>query len=152
MQLAMDYILQRTYPAFPVGQCGVALFVLRTFVGSALLVHGLGKLQDVLDFAREFGIPLIVAYAAAWTQVFGGALLILGLLSPIASLLLMATMLVATMELWARHEPWISPHGHSYEAASFYVVATIVTLTMGPGAYSLDRLLLDKWRNTRKES
>jgi putative oxidoreductase len=150
-QQLLNHVLQLAYPAFPSGQCGIALLILRTFVGAALVVHGAGKLQGVQDFAQEFGISLALAYAAAWTQLLAGALLVLGLISPIASLLLMSTMLVATIELWARHEPWINPHGHSYEAASFYVVGTIVTLALGPGAYSVDRLLLAKWRHARKE-
>lgn len=123
----------------------LGLFLLRSLVGAALAVHGHGKFLDVGAFAQEFSIPLPLAYAATLTQLMAGALVIVGLLTPLACVALASTMLVATGQLIARGESWISPHGHSFEASFFYLGANLVLLICGPGAFSVDAALHRNW-------
>jgi len=137
-------MLRHIFPAFPGGRAGAALLLLRCFVGIAFLFHGYGKMVDIPGFAAEFGIPLPVAAAAAYTQFIGGALMILGALTPLAGLALGATMAVATFELIGRGEPFVSPHGHSWEAAAFYLVAASAVTLLGPGRFSLDALVFGR--------
>jgi|GEM_PF-527831 len=125
----------------PSGRRSFAMLILRALVGLAFLVHGYGKVADIPAFASEFQIPMSIASTAAYAQLAGGALLLVGLATPLAALTIAGTMLVAALKLIGRGEPFINPHGHSYEASFFYLVASLVITLLGPGAYSLDALL-----------
>ena len=137
-------MIERVFPSFPCGRRGIALLLLRVFVGIAFLFHGYGKVVDIAGFAAEFAMPYIIAAAAACVQFGAGLLLILGLVTPLASLALGGTMAVATSQLIARGEPFVSPHGHSWEASSFYLVLNVTLILLGPGSYSTDWLLFGR--------
>lgn len=129
------------FPTFPAGRAGFAVLALRLFVGTAFLFHGGGKTSELESFSQEFGVPIFLAAAAAYGQLAGAILLIVGLLTPVGASLIAGTMAVATAKLIERGEPFVNPAGHSWEATSFYLVAAIVTLLLGPGRYSVDAFL-----------
>ena len=137
-------MIERMFPSFPSGRGGIALLLLRVFIGIAFLFHGYRKVVDIAGFATEFGMPHCIAAAAASVQFGAGLLLILGLVTPLASLALAGTMAVATSQLIARGEPFVSPHGHSWEASSFYLVLNVALILLGPGSYSIDWLLVGR--------
>ena len=137
-------MLKILFPSFPGGRVGTALLILRVFIGTAFLFHGYGKIVDVHAFAAEFNMPIVVAGAAAYTQFACGVLLIIGLLTPLASLALASTMAAATFVLIGRGEIFVNPHGHSWEASSFYLIASLAVVLLGPGLCSLDALLYDR--------
>ncbi|MGC4053488.1 MAG: DoxX family membrane protein [Paludibaculum sp.] len=130
------------YPPFLAGRAGLGLLLLRLIVGAAFLHHGGGKASDIPAFAAEFQIPVPLAAVTAYTQVAAAVLLILGLASPAGAAAIAGTMAVATMKLMARGEVFVSPHGHSYESSLFYFVTACALLLLGPGAYSVDAILL----------
>ena len=138
-------LLELLYLPAPSGRRGFALLILRALVGTAFLFHGYGKVADILAFASEFQIPMGIALIAAYSQLAGGALLLVGLATPLAALTIAGTMSVATLTLIGRGEPFINPHGHSYEASFFYLVASLTITLLGPGAYSLDALFQRKY-------
>jgi uncharacterized membrane protein YphA (DoxX/SURF4 family) len=113
-------------------QRGLALLLLRVFVVIAFVFHGYGKVADIASFAAEFGIPYLLAAAAAYAQLGAGLLLIPGLVTPMSSLALAGTMAVATSQLIARGEPFVSPHGHSWEASSLYLVLNVALICLAP--------------------
>lgn len=88
-------------------------------------------------------LPLWLAGMAAYTELIGGILLILGLLTPLAALFIAIEMLVA---LFMVHipagDPFVNPRGRSFETAAFYFVTMVTFLLAGPGAYSLDAVLM----------
>jgi uncharacterized membrane protein YphA (DoxX/SURF4 family) len=61
--------------------------------------------------------------------------LILGLLTPLAMLSLLCTMLVAISSHMMRGDPWVAAGGPSFE---------LVLALVGPGRFSLDARLFDK--------
>ena len=71
----------------------------RVFVGIAFIQHGSGKLMHPSEFAAEFDIPIWLASATMLVQLGGGTLLILGALTPLATLGIAGTMLTATIFL-----------------------------------------------------
>lgn len=129
------------FPTFPRGRAGIAPLLLRLFVGTAFLFHGSGKTGELEAFSQEFGVPIAFAAVAAYGQLIAAILLITGFLTPLGSGLIAGTMVVATAKLIERGEPFVNPAGHSWEASSFYLIATIVILLIGPGRYSVDALL-----------
>src|SRR5437867_13246303 len=84
---------------------GAALLLLRLFIGIAFIQHGSGKLLHPSEFAAEFGIPVWLGFAAMLTQLIGGILLIIGVLTPLAAMGIAGTMIPATFCLIQRGGP-----------------------------------------------
>ncbi|MEI9812608.1 MAG: DoxX family protein [Acidobacteriota bacterium] len=103
-------------------------------VGVAFLYRGGGENAE-----------MDASWAAAYTQVAAGALLLLGLATPVAALAISVTMTFATLSQITQGEPFISLHGRGYESALLYVLAGIVLTTFGPGRFSLDGVLCRRW-------
>lgn len=143
-------MLKLIFADFPAGRSGLALLVLRLYVGFAFILHGTGKLNDISGFAAEYHIPVWLGAVTMLTQLIGGILLIIGLLTPFAALAVAGTVAVAAVFLIQKGEPFINPDGHSWENAAFYTAAGIVLTLAGAGGYSLDRLVFGR-KNIRRE-
>ena len=128
-------------PPIVADRTSVALLLLRVFVGVAFCFHGSGKTAALSAFAAEFQIPLALAAVAAFAQVGGGLLMVLGLCTPVSALGLAVTMAVAMTALIARGERFVDAGGHSWEASAFYLVANVALITAGPGRWSLDAIV-----------
>jgi putative oxidoreductase len=100
------------FPSFLSGRRGIALLLLRLFVGVAFLFHGYGKIVEIAGFAAEFGMPHLIAIAAAYVRFGAGLLLVVGY-SHLWPALRLQAMAVATSQLLRRGEQFVSPHGHS---------------------------------------
>jgi putative oxidoreductase len=130
-------------------QFSFALLVLRVVVGAYLFGHGTQKLfgwfggPGLKASIQGMGSMMGFRPAALWTvtgalaETFGGILVLLGFLSPIGPLAIVAAMLVATGIHWPK--VWASKGG--YELAVTNLAAALVLGVSGPGAYSVDTLL-----------
>ncbi|MFI5285103.1 MAG: DoxX family protein [Candidatus Dormibacteria bacterium] len=125
------------------------LLILRVVVGAALAAHGAQKLfgwwggpgvrglRDHLVHMRFRPAPIWVAGAVA-SEVGGGVLLALGLLSPLGSVGVGAAMLMAIVAFhWGKG--FFGQRG-GVEVPLLYLVAGSVLGITGPGSYSLDSL------------
>lgn len=139
-------MLKLIFHSFPSGRAGIALLLVRLYVGIAFIQHGSGKLNDIAGFAAEFHLPWIVAAATMVVQLTSGILLIIGLLTPLAALGIAGTMIGATLTLIRKGEPFINPAGHSWENSSFYLMLCVALSLLGAGAYSLDARLFGRRR------
>lgn len=137
------------YPSFLHKRASLGLLMFRLGMGAAFVFHGWYKLQ-----ASAFGwmgpespIPGALQFAAAFSEFAGGILLILGLLTPLASLMLFGTMIGA---LGLVHLPMghafvpQQPGQPSYELALVYFLSSLGILLTGPGQYSVDALLFSR--------
>ncbi|MDR6912203.1 putative oxidoreductase [Rhodococcus fascians] len=131
------------------GTTDLGLFVLRVAIGAVFLGHGLQKLvglwngpgldgfQNLLE-ESGFRYPEILAIAAAAGETLGGALLILGLATPLAGAAVLATIINA----WCFKqvaEPGLQFSGATgveYETVLGFAAAAII-LT-GPGKIAFD--------------
>lgn len=124
----------------------VALLVLRLWLGLTMLLnHGLGKLASFSETAPNFPDPLGVGHAtslalAVFAEFFASLLLILGLVTRFAALVLMIDMAVAFLLV---HKMVLSGQ-HSGELAFLYLAGYVALLIAGPGCFSVDKSLFTK--------
>jgi putative oxidoreductase len=136
------------FPVVSNPRVGLAILLLRLFVGIAFIQHGSGKLLHPSEFVAEFGIPVWLGLAAMLIQLIGGILLIIGALTPLGALGIAGTMIPATFFLLQRGEPFINPGGHSWENSAFYTIAGICLALTGAGPCSVDAWLFGRQRST----
>lgn len=119
-------------------QCGdVALLILRIALGFIFIQHGYGKLfGDAPGMTAFTGMvatlgfpaPALFAYAAAFSEFFGGIAILLGIFTDIASIAIAIVMLVAL----------IGVKKFSFPLADVdlaLLAMAIAIYFMGPGAY-----------------
>lgn len=128
-----------------------SILILRIFIGSCLIVHGLGKIgvvgpggpnamQGFIGWLQSLGVPFAAAQArmAMLAELIGGALLIVGLFHRPAALVCMITLIVAAV-IGHRGGGYLitnTPPGNEY-ALNLAVVLLVMAL-LGPGPFSLD--------------
>ena len=129
---------------------GLAHTLARVTVGALFIGHGLRKLVPVLGgggldaaTAQMDGLGLhparANAVAAAGTQAAGGALLAVGLLTPLAAAVVAANMIVVMRTSCAGKGPWGVDGGWEYPLV--LTAAALALAEHGPGPLSLDRAL-----------
>jgi putative oxidoreductase len=144
--------MRRLYPGFPGGTTAVGLLAVRLVVGCAFLFHGWPKIQHPTGWmGPEAPVPGMLQAAAAVAEFGGGVAWILGLLTPLFSLLIAGTMAFAVFMVHMKSgDPFVvlnmpgQPYQSSFEAAAAYLAVAILLLLAGPGAISLDALLFGK--------
>jgi hypothetical protein len=119
--------LQRTFSGFPTGSAGLALLLLRVAVGGAT------SLQAWLLIAANHGANVEVVLAALAFAT--GLALIIGVLTPIASVLLTAAGLLLAL--------YPNVRGHlllfqSIMARLEFIAMSAALVSLGPGFLSLD--------------
>jgi putative oxidoreductase len=129
----------------------LGLLILRLFIGVCFVIHALGKLGLVgtgnmagfTAWLEDLGVPYASAqaYLAMFSELVGGTLLAVGLLTRPAALVLVATMIVAG-RVGHRGAGYLitnDPPGAEY-TINLAVVCAVLAL-FGPGGYSLDALI-----------
>lgn len=118
----------------------VVMLIVRIVTGIAFMLHGWGKIQNPFGWMPGDSVPGIFQALAALAEFGGGIALILGLVTNLASLGLLITMIVAALfHAVVRGDPFVGKGGPSYEPAVTYILITIIILVIGPGKFSLDR-------------
>jgi len=129
--------------------------MLRIAAGLIFIPHGYSKVfgsGGPSAFAADlpgYGVPSFLGYLAAYAELFGAILLIVGLLTRLDALLLAGTMFVAAFVVQlpdALRDPdaagrrfFASMRAIELPLALFSIAVTL--LLVGPGRFSLDALL-----------
>ena len=140
---------------------GWAFVPIRLIVGFGFLVHGAAKLQRGPEafgtLLQQIGVPLptATAWVVTLAEVFGGIAILVGAFVALASIPLIATMLVAMFAVHLRHGfssvntiglsdsgPLYGPPG--YEINLLYIAGLLGLVVGGAGRFSVDR-----WRARR---
>lgn len=120
---------------------GPALLVLRLVCGAGLMHHGWGKIQDPFGWMGKDAVtPGLFQALAALSEFGGGLAWVLGLLTPLASLGILCTMVVAIATHIGRGDPFVGK-GASWELAAVYAAVAVLLGLVGPGRISTDALL-----------
>ncbi|RYG66391.1 DoxX family protein [bacterium] len=138
---------------YPDGTPAVGLLFLRICAGSALALHGVGKIKEPFNWmGPDAGVPGILQALAALSEFGGGLALLLGFLTPLACLGIMSTMFVAALAHLTNDatptyfvKPGDAPKtADSYESAALYFTIALAFFLTGPGVLSIDRFLFGR--------
>lgn len=128
----------------------LALLLLRAALGVVFIYHGYPKLfghtRQTMDAFAHTGFPPYFAYLAGVTEFFGGCLLIVGLFTRIAGLLIAGEMAVALVQV---HKILEDPRAvHNYEFPLVLAVAAFALASLGAGLISFDHVLFHEARSS----
>ena len=123
----------------------MGLLVLRLVAGTAMMCHGWPKVQHATSWmGPDAPVPGVLQALAALAEFGGGLCWVLGLLTPVASLLILSTMVVAVgMVHLPAGDPFVAtaPGVRSSESALGYFAIAMALLLVGPGKMALDAWL-----------
>lgn len=133
----------------PVRSADLALLVLRVAVGAVFLAHGLnhiyggGKIAGTGRWFESLGMRpgRVHAWMASLTEVGAGALLVLGLATPLAAAGVVGVMLVAWITNHRGNGFFIFRPGEGWEYVMTLTALGVVLGILGPGQWSVDHLL-----------
>src|SRR6266513_1354809 len=128
----------------------LGLLVLRLTLGTVFLAHGAQKafgpfggpgFEGATAFIGRMGFRPARAWAALAVggELVAGVLFLLGLLTPLAGLLVLATMAVAIAKVHGPKGFFVQDGGCEYNLV--LISAALAVAAMGPGRFSLDYLL-----------
>jgi putative oxidoreductase len=128
----------------------LGLLVLRVVVGALFVGHGAQKLfglfgghgvSGTADFFDQIGLrpARVHAVASGTAEVTGGLLLALGLVTPLAAVLLTAVMTAAILTVHLRNGLWVTANGYEYNLVM--IAAAFAVAAVGAGDWSLDNVL-----------
>ena len=115
--------------------------VARVVLGVIMVVHGAHKVlprgahYQIAQSVAHMGMPYWMGYISAFTELFGGAFLILGLLVHLAALGVAIDMVVAILKVHLHHG-LVGPQGYEFPLALFALA--IVLIGTGPGHLAAD--------------
>ena len=121
----------------------------RVVVGGLFIGHGMQKLKgwfggsglkgtDKMMQALDMYPPRRNSIAAGTTEAAGGALLLLGLATPLAASGLIGTMVTAVRKVHGKNGPWNSNRG--WELNVIIIAALTALVESGPGKVSVDAI------------
>ncbi|MGP7818945.1 DoxX family protein [Niallia sp. 01092] len=125
------------------------ILLIRLMIGLSFIGHGAQKLfgwfggyglEGTADFFESIGIKpgKIMALVAGLGEFIGGLLFLFGLLTPIGSILISITMIMAIIKVHGSNGFWASSNG--YELNLLYLIVVISIAFTGAGIFSLDTL------------
>ena len=131
-----------------------ALLILRVITGTVLIHHGFEKLANIENFADAFvrplhlPFPIFLSYVAAFSEIGGSWLLILGLATRFGALAIVGTISVAIYHA-------LVTSGFNIFLLEllllYFASATSIALT-GPGDFSIDEVIIRILRSESDEN
>ncbi|MCO7125011.1 DoxX family protein [Sporolactobacillus shoreicorticis] len=128
----------------------LGILIIRLILGLSFVGHGAQKLfgwaggsglKSTGGFFESIGIKpgFLMAVLAGLSEFIGGILFTLGLLTPLAGIIIAGTMIVAIATVHGKNGYWATQNGFEYNLLIF-AVSIGIALT-GAGTYSIDALL-----------
>ena len=127
----------------------VALLVFRIALGAVFLAHGInhvfrgGKIPGTARWFESIGMRpgILHAWLASLTEIGAGALLVVGLLTPLAGAGVVGVMVVAWITNHLKNGFFIFQPGEGWEYVMMLTVCGLAISGLGAGAWSLDHAL-----------
>ncbi|MGG1674757.1 DoxX family protein [Neobacillus sp. NRS-1170] len=129
----------------------IGLLIIRLVVGVLFVGHGAQKLfgwfggyclKGTGGWFESIGMKpgVTMALFAGLTELIGGILFALGLLTPVAGILIAGTMVMAIVKVHAPNGLWATANGYEYNLTLLAVAIGVALI--GPGQYALDAFLI----------
>ena len=144
---------------FPTTARDIITVIARIVLGAIFIAHGWQKFNEwtiagTTDSFTQMGVPMadIAAPVATFIELIGGALLILGALTPLVGFLLAANVIGALVFVHLTPTPFVDQGG--WELVAALAAGTLLIAAAGPGRLSVDRLLFagKKGRGRKRSS
>nr|WP_295974761.1 DoxX family protein [uncultured Bacillus sp.] len=128
----------------------LGLLIIRLVIGILFIGHGAQKLfgwfgghglQGTGGWFESIGMKpgVTMAIFAGSAELIGGILFALGLLTPLAALMIAGTMLMAIVKVHGANGLWVTSNGYEYNLTLIAVAVGVALI--GPGQYAIDALL-----------
>jgi putative oxidoreductase len=128
----------------------LGLLIIRLVIGVLFIGHGAQKLfgwfggyglKGTGGWFDSIGMKpgVTMALLAGLTELVGGILFTLGLLTPLAGIMIAGTMIMAIVKVHAPNGLWSTANGYEYNLT--LVAVSIGMALIGPGQYALDAFL-----------
>ncbi|MBJ7897361.1 DoxX family protein [Bacillus atrophaeus] len=128
----------------------VGLLIIRLIIGLLFVGHGAQKLfgwfgghglKGTGGWFESIGMKpgVTVALLAGLSELFGGTMFALGLLTPLAGIIIAGTMVMAIVKVHGANGLWVTNNGYEYNLTLLAV--TIGIALTGPGQYAVDTFL-----------
>jgi putative oxidoreductase len=128
----------------------IGLLLIRLVIGVLFIGHGAQKLfgwfggyglKGTGGWLESIGMKpgVTMALMAGLTELIGGILFALGLITPLGGIMIAATMVVAIAKVHGANGLWSTSNGYEYNLVLLAV--TIGIALVGPGQYALDAFL-----------
>jgi putative oxidoreductase len=138
--LALGVLERLKWLAPLLGRFAVGMLFLSTGWGK---VHSIPKVTEYFE-SLHIPAPAFNAVLVAYSELIGGTLLVIGLLTRLAAVPLIVSMIIAIMT--AR----LGDLHNVFDLVGFdeftYLVVLVMIALIGPGAASLDHVLFARWR------
>jgi putative oxidoreductase len=126
------------------------LLLIRGIIGVLFIGHGAQKLfgwfggyglKGTGSWFESIGMKpgVTLALFAGLAELIGGSLFALGLLTPLAGIMIAGTMVMAIVKVHAPNGLWATANGYEYNLTLLAVAIGIALI--GPGQYALDAFL-----------
>ncbi|MDR4947489.1 DoxX family protein [Neobacillus cucumis] len=128
----------------------IGLLIIRMVIGVLFIGHGAQKLfgwfggyglKGTGGWFESIGMKpgVTMALLSGLSELVGGILFALGLLTPLAAILIAGTMVMAIIKVHAANGLWATSNGYEYNLTLLAVAIGIALI--GPGQYALDAFL-----------
>ncbi|MFJ5796607.1 DoxX family protein [Bacillus atrophaeus] len=128
----------------------VGLLIIRLIIGLLFVGHSAQKLfgwfgghglKGTGGWFESIGMKpgVTVALLAGLSELFGGIMFALGLLTPLAGIIIAGTMVMAIVKVHGANGLWVTNNGYEYNLTLLAV--TIGIALTGPGQYAVDTFL-----------
>lgn len=128
----------------------IGLLLIRLVVGLLFMGHGAQKLfgwfggyglKGTGGWFESIGMKpgVTMALFAGLAELIGGILFALGLLTPLAGIIIAGTMVMAIVKVHGSNGIWATSNGYEYNLTLLAVAIGIALI--GPGQYALDTFL-----------
>ncbi|MEK7468980.1 MAG: DoxX family protein [Planctomycetota bacterium] len=133
------------FPAAPGARASLGLLTIRVVAGAAFMFHGGPKLSHPTEWMGS-DIPGMIQAATVIAEFGGGALWILGLLTPLASLAIGCTMALQASKHIGHGDAFatIKSASQDSEKALLYLAIAVLLLLIGPGKFAVDQYFFRK--------
>jgi putative oxidoreductase len=116
----------------------LALLVMRLALGAIIVVHGshkvFGGLHHHAEFVASLGLPAWTAYVSAFTEFFGGLLVLLGLFTRVAAFAICMDLSVAIAKVHF-HNGLMGNGGYEFPLALAALAFALIFFGGGPIAF-----------------